>query len=212
MRSHYYFVLAVAISALPNASFAATAYSGACAAPSPQFTAEKATSFLEAPAAFLSNFAEGGGALSSAIRDLVTIRPETLEGIPSLSEAATPEQNSAIGAGLGTAAAICVVSQPATAIDIQAAALKSGSSDLLTSFTSITGDIPTNVTPASDPTGESTAGGGRSSAPPQQAGGVTDTGTQTQSLSTARITTVNNVFSAVAAAPAVAVSPVSPTN
>lgn len=206
-----YFVLAIALLGLPDASFAATAYSGACASPSPQINAEKATSFLEAPAAFLTNFAEGGGALSSAIRDLVTIRPETLEGIQSLSEAATPEQNSAIGAGLGTAAAICVVSQPATAIDIQAAALKSGSNDLLTSFTSITGDIPTNVTPGSDPTGESVPGGGRGNTPSQSAGGVTGSSDSPQSFSAAR-TTVNNVFAAAAAAPAVVVSPVSPTN
>lgn len=207
----YYFVLAVALLGLPDAGFAATAYGGACAPASSQMTAEKATDFLDAPAAFLASYADGGGALSSAIRDLVTIRPETLEGIQSLSEAATPEQNSAIGAGLGTAAAICVVSQPATAIDIQAAALKSGSNDLLTSFASITGDIPTNVTPGSDPTGESTAGGGRGGTPIQQAGGVTGSGDSPQSLSAAR-TTVNNVFSAVAAAPAVVVSPVSPTN
>lgn len=204
-----YFVLAVVLLG-PEASFAATAYSGACASPSPQVNAEKAISFLEAPAAFLANFAEGGGALSSAIRDLVTIRPETLEGIQSLSEAATPEQNSAIGSGLGTAAAICVVSQPATAIDIQAAALKSGSNDLLTSFTSITGDIPTNVTPSSDPTGESTAGGGKGNTPSQSAGGVTGSNDNPQSLSAARV--VNNVFAAAAAAPAVVVSPVSPTN
>jgi hypothetical protein len=206
-----YFVLAAAFLGLPDASFAATAYSGACASPSPQITAEKATNFLEAPAALLANYADGGGALSSAIRDLVSTRPETLEGIQSLSEAATPDQNSAIGAGLGTAAAICVVSQPATAMDIQAAALKSGSNELLTSFTSITGDIPTNVTPGSDPTGESTAGGGKGGGTPtQQAGGVTGT-SDTQSFSAAR-TTINNVFSAVAAAPAVVVSPVSPTN
>jgi hypothetical protein len=210
MRLHY-FVLAVVLLGLPDASFAATAYSGACAPASPQITAEKATNFLEAPAALLANFADGGGALSSAIRDLVTIRPETLEGISSLAEAATPEQNSAIGAGLGTAAAICVVSQPATAIDIQAAALKSGSNDLLTSFTSITGDIPTNVTPGSDPTGESTAGGGRGGTPSQSAGGVTGSSASPQSFSPASLT-VNNVFAAAAAAPAVVVSPVSPTN
>lgn len=210
MRLHY-FVLSVVLLGLPDASFAATAYSGACAPASSQITAERATNFLDAPAAFLTSYADGGGALSSAIRDLVTIRPETLEGIPSLAEAATPEQNSAIGAGLGTAAAICVVSQPATAIDIQAAALKSGSNDLLTSFTSITGDIPTNVTPGSDPTGESTAGGGRGNTPSQSAGGVTGSSASSQSFSPASLT-VTNVFSAAAAAPAVVVSPVSPTN
>ncbi len=207
-----YFVLAVALLGLPDASFAATAYSGACASPSPQVTAEKATSFLEAPAAFLAGYADGGGALASAIRDLVTIRPETLEGIVSLAEAATPDQNRAIGSGLGTAAAICVVSQPATAMDIQAVALKTGNEDLVSSFTGITGDIPTNVTPGSDPTGESTAGGGQgNNTTPQQAGGVSGAGDNTPSFSAAR-TTVNNVFSAVAAAPAVVVSPVSPTN
>ena len=82
-----YFVLAAAFLGLPDASFAATAYSGACASPSPQITAEKATSFLDAPAALLANYADGGGALSSAIRDLVSTRPETLEGIQSLCEA-----------------------------------------------------------------------------------------------------------------------------
>jgi hypothetical protein len=211
MRLHY-FVLAVAILALPDASFAATAYGGACAPASAQVDAEKATSFLDSPPAFLANFADGGGALSSAIRDLVTIRPETLEGIQSLAGAATPEQNRAIGAGLGTAAAICVVSQPATAMDIQAAALKSNNEELLTSFASITGDIPSNAIAGSDPTGESTAGGGRGGTPVQQAGGGSaSAGDNTPSFAAAR-TSVNNVLSAVAAAPAVVVSPVSPTN
>ena len=206
-----YFVLAIAILARADAILAATAYSGACAAPSPQVSAERAISFLDAPAAFLGDFADGGGALASAIRDLVTIRPETLEGITSLSEAATPEQNRAIGAGLGTAAAMCVASQPATAMDIQAAALKSNNEELLTSFTGITGDIPSNAVPGSDPTGESTAGGGRGATPVRQAGGSSNAGEGPQSFSPAR-TSVNNVLSAVAAAPVVVVSPVSPTN
>jgi hypothetical protein len=209
MRSSY-FIMGLLFLALPDVSFAATAYSGACAPASPQVNAEKATTFLDQPAALLANFADGGGALSSTIRDLVTIRPETLEGIPSLSQAASGDQNRAIGAGLGTAASICVLSQPATAMDIQAAALKTSNDELVNAFVSITGDIPSNAVAGSDPTGESVTGGGRGTTATPSAGGA---GANAGSLSfSAGSLSVSNVFSAVAAAPAVVVSPVSPTN
>jgi hypothetical protein len=207
-----YFGLSALLLALPDVSFAATAYSGACAPASAQVNAEKATNFLDQPPGLLVNFADGGGALSSAIRDLVTVRPETLEGIPSLAQAASSDQNRAIGAGLGTAASICVLSQPATAMDIQAAALKSSNEDLINAFVSITGDIPTNAIAGSDPTGESIPGGGRGNLVTATPGGVTSASSISFSAGSARVNSGNNVFSAVAAAPAVVVAPVSPTN
>jgi hypothetical protein len=211
------FLVGVLFFGFPNVSFAATAYSGACATPTAQVNAEKAISFLDQPPAFLANFADGGGALSSAIRDLVTTRPETLEGISSLSQAASPDQNRAIGAGLGTAAAICVLNQPATAMDIQAAVLKTSNEQLISAFVSITGDIPTSAVPGSDPTGESTNGGGQGNTSTPPAGGGVTGPSPSMSFSTGAAASTsspnaNNVFSAAFAAPRVVVSPVSPTN
>ena len=142
----------------------------------------------------------------------MTVRPETLEGIPSLAQAASSDQNRAIGAGLGTAASICVLSQPATAMDIQAAALKSSNEDLINAFVSITGDIPTNAIAGSDPTGESISGGGRGNLVTATPGGVTSASSISFSAGSVTVNRGNNVFSAVAAAPAVVVAPVSPTN
>ncbi|WP_244550204.1 hypothetical protein [Bradyrhizobium sp. cf659] len=153
------------------AAFAATGVSAGCGANTGTVSAERATDFLANPGALLDQFKDGQGGLASAVRDLLTARPETVEGIASLAKASSADQSRAIGAGLGTAASVCVLSQPGVAQLIQEAVLKTDNPDLIQSFTSITGDIATEVTAGADPTGETTAGGGPGSTAAEARGG-----------------------------------------
>jgi len=159
------------------AAFGATGVSSSCVANNTgAVSAERATDFLANPSGLLDQFKDGQGGLASAVRDLLTARPETVEGIASLAKASSADQSRAIGAGLGTAASVCVLSQPGVAQLIQEAVLKTENPDLIQSFTSITGDIPTEATNGADPTGETTAGGGPgSTAAEARGGGATST-------------------------------------
>ncbi|QDF36207.2 hypothetical protein FJN17_00710 [Bradyrhizobium symbiodeficiens] len=158
--------------AATSAAFGATGVSTGCVANSGIISAERATDFLANPGALLDQFKDGQGGLASAVRDLLTARPETIEGIASLAKASSTDQSRAIGAGLGTAASVCVLSQPQVAQLIQEAVLKTDNPELIQSFTSITGDIPTEATNGADPTGETTAGGGPGSTAAEARGGA----------------------------------------
>lgn len=138
---------------------------------------ERATQFLEKPEALLDQFKDGQGGLASQVRDLLTNRPETLEGMRSLAKASSEDQGRAIGAGMGTAAAVCVLSQPQFAQQIQETALKSEKAGLIQSFTSITGDIQTEAISGADATGDTTAGGGEGATADQGRGGAVSSST-----------------------------------
>lgn len=167
---------ALALFAGTPAAFGATGVSTGCVANTGAVSAERATDFLANPSALLDQFKDGQGGLASAVRDLMTARPETVEGISSLAKASSTDQSRAIGAGLGTAASVCVLSQPGVAQQIQEAVLKTENPDLIQSFTSITGDIPTEAITGADPTGETTAGGGPgSTAAEARSGGAANT-------------------------------------
>lgn len=163
---------ALALFAGMPAAFGATGVSSGCVANTGVVSAERATDFLANPGGLLDQFKDGQGGLASAVRDLLTARPETVDGIASLAKASSADQSRAIGAGLGTAASVCVLSQPGVAQLIQEAVLKTENPDLIQSFTSITGDIPTEATNGADPTGETTAGGGPASTAAEARGGA----------------------------------------
>ncbi|MDH2343422.1 hypothetical protein [Bradyrhizobium sp. SSUT77] len=135
-------------------------------------TSERAIQFLGNPEALLSQFKDGQGGLASQIRDMLTNRPETLEGMGSLAKASSDDQGRAIGAGMGTAAAVCVLTQPQFAQQIQEVVLKTDKPGLIQSFTSITGDIPTEAITGADANGDTTAGGGQAAAAEPRAGGA----------------------------------------
>ncbi|MGX1325087.1 hypothetical protein AB7M17_008540 [Bradyrhizobium sp. USDA 377] len=170
---------ALAMFAGTSAAFGATGVSSGCVANTGIVSAERATDFLANPSGLLDQFKDGQGGLASAVRDLLTARPETVEGIVSLAKASSADQSRAIGAGLGTAASTCVLSQPQVAQLIQEAVLRTENPDLITSFTSITGDIPTEATNGADPTGETTAGGGPGSTAAEARGGAASSTTPT---------------------------------
>ncbi|MET4069691.1 hypothetical protein ABID58_004495 [Bradyrhizobium sp. S3.2.6] len=140
--------------------------------PNPAITSERATQFLGNPEALLDQFKDGQGGLAAQVRDLLTNRPESLEGMASLAKSSSDDQGRAIGAGMGTAAAVCVLTQPQFAQEIQAVVLKTEKPGLIQSFTSITGEIPTEAITGADANGDTTAGGGQAAAPEPRAGGA----------------------------------------
>ncbi|MCP3373895.1 hypothetical protein [Bradyrhizobium cajani] len=173
LAGHFTLIVAgLALLAGTPSAFGATGVSTGCVANTGIVSAERATDFLANPGALLDQFKDGQGGLASAVRDLMTARPETVEGVVSLAKASSADQSRAIGAGLGTAASVCVLSQPGVAQLIQEAVLKTENPDLIQSFTSITGDIPTEATNGADPTGETTAGGGAGSTAAEARGGA----------------------------------------
>ena len=203
--------LVIALLLAPSTSNAATAVDVACAPAAAGVTAEKATQFLDNPAGLLAGIPEGEeGRLSAAVRDFATMRPETVEGIGSLSSASSPAQNRAIGAGLGTAASTCVLGHPATAMAIQEAVLRTENNDLIQSFVSITGDVPTTAIPGSDPNGESIAGGGRATTAAPAAGSVSSSTSTTFTGASAPSTTT--FFSAASVTSINPLAQTSPTN
>ncbi|WP_420103469.1 hypothetical protein [Bosea sp. (in: a-proteobacteria)] len=133
---------------------------GACGT-LPDMTAERAAAFLNQPAALLGQASNIGGSLAAAIRDFAITRPETLSGVPALANDASADQLRAIGAGLGTAAAMCALSQPNTALRIQETVLATNKPEVVNAYTSIVGDVATEAIPELPATGETTAGGAR---------------------------------------------------
>jgi len=195
-------------------SAAAPAADGGCVPNSKLVTAERATQFLENPDALLAQYKEGQGALASEIRDLLTIRPETLEGMASLSRASSIDQSRAIGAGLGTAASVCVLTQPAFAQQIQEVVLKTENPALIQSFVSITGDIPTEAITGADANGDTTAGGGRGTTERERAGAVPTSNTPFLTQSAGSIptaTTTQTLFGPASVTGTPGLTPVSPS-
>jgi hypothetical protein len=207
----FYLVMLVAGGMAPVAAAPA---SGGCV-PNPSLvSAERATSFLENPEALLSQYKDGQGGLASEIRDMLMTRPETLEGIASLSKASSADQSRAIGAGLGTAASVCVLTQPAFAQQIQEVVLKAENPPLIQAFVSITGDIPTEAITGADPNGDTTAGGGRGTTSTPSPGSVTSNGgiTFNGGGGAAASTNTTTLFTTAAAGTPSVLTPVSPTN
>ncbi|MET4389264.1 hypothetical protein ABIB73_005033 [Bradyrhizobium sp. F1.4.3] len=160
-------------------------------------TSERAIQFLDKPEALLDRFKDGQGGLASQVRDLLTNRPETLEGMGSLAKASSDDQGRAVGAGMGTAAAVCVLTQPQFAQQIQAVVLKTENAGLIQSFASITGDIPTEAITGADANGDTTAGGGQGTTAEQRGGGTINS-TPTSSFTSGPSPTVqtNTLFAA----------------
>lgn len=207
-------IISLLIGAIGTGGLKAAPGTGGCVPASNLVSAERATQFLENPAALLDQFKEGQGSLASQVRDFLTVRPETLEGVASLAKASSADQSRAIGAGLGTAASVCVLTQPAFAQQIQEVVLKTENPELIRSFVSITGDIPTEATAGADATGDTSAGGGQGTTATERAGAVPTSNTPfvTETAGTAVTpTSTTAVFTAASLAGSSASTPVSPS-
>jgi len=121
---------------LPKASFAAcTNDTGA---------AQNASSFLGNPSSLLSgpNGSRTPSEISADVRDFVAANPQALARVIGLLKAGglTPEQQKAIGTGLGLAAGICIRPDPAFAAEIQTQLVATDSTDAKTAYAAITGN------------------------------------------------------------------------
>lgn len=201
---HYILGLALLASSTLSAMAQGQAGNGPCGSV-PDMTAERATQFLDSPGAILDQYRDITGGLAVTVRDLAIGRPESLGGMVTLANQASPDQLRAIGAGLGTAAAVCALSQPGTAQRIQEAVLATNKPEIVNAYTSIVGEVPTEAIPELPQTGETTAGGGR---------GVQRTAEPTGG-STVPVSSSGSLFAALGAASRQSTAPlvaVSPTN
>jgi hypothetical protein len=100
------------------------------------------TQFLNNPSELLGKAPNGGPELVSAVRDLVTTDPATLQLILNQLANANKDQKSAIGAGLAQAAKIVVRTNPGFANEIQQAILNTKDQDVVLAFAAGAGDRP----------------------------------------------------------------------
>lgn len=174
MRSARGILVAVGFAVASSAPALAQNVAGAgpCASV-PDMTAERASQFLGQPGSLFEQSSTLPGSLAMMVRDLTMSRPESIPGMVALANLAAPDQLRAIGAGLGTAAAVCALSQPATAQRIQEAVLATNKPEIVLAYTSIVGEVQTEAVPDLPATGETTPGGGRGVATtPASSGGA----------------------------------------
>ena len=100
------------------------------------------TTFLSNPSDLMTRSPNGGAEMVSAIRDLVTADPATLQPVLNLLANATKEQKTAIGSALAQAAKIVVRTNPALATEIQQAILNTRDQDVVLAFAAGAGDVP----------------------------------------------------------------------
>jgi hypothetical protein len=97
--------------------------------------------FLANPAQVLQQFPNGGPRLISLIRDAALKDPSALSSIIALLTSADPDQQMAIGSGLGQAAQLSVKTNQAYANQIQQDLTASGNQNALLAFAGVTGNV-----------------------------------------------------------------------
>jgi hypothetical protein len=166
-------LLAVGVfAASSTSSMAATQGSAPCVPNAQAVTPEQVSQFLANPQSLLTEFKEGQGGLASRVRDLLTTHPETLDSFGALAKASSEDQSRAIGAGAGTAASICVLTQQTFAELIAQAVLSTDNPALIHSYQTITGDVATEAINGGPAAGDDTAGGGFAKNTSRQEGGL----------------------------------------
>lgn len=120
-----------------------------------------ADAFLANPSGLLGTYPLGGGAMVSAVRDLVQADPKTVDALLTLVASANEDQKNAIGTGLGLAAMALVRTNPQEGTIIQDAIVKLNDKTLLASYAAVTGNLSIA---AAGGAGAGGAGGGGESA------------------------------------------------
>ena len=131
-----------------------------------QGTQSPVDQFIANPSQALKNYPNGGPQLISLIRDVAMQHPEALSAIIALLPNAGPDQQAAIGSGLGQAAQLSVKTNPQYANQIQQALTASGFENAIVAFSAATG----NVNIASTGPGGGGGGGGGVGGPTGQNG------------------------------------------
>jgi len=145
MRCRQSVLRAVAVAALAAplvaGSIAGSVSPAAAAVYTPQqaLPAPTIQQFLANPSGLLTQFPNGGPDLAKMVRDLAASNPQTLSALIGLLRGATPEQASAIGAGLGQAAELAVNTDPDYATEIQTAVVTASNDSAMVAFSAVVG-------------------------------------------------------------------------
>jgi hypothetical protein len=139
------------------AMVAMAAFMSAAPAAAQTSTNQQVQQFLANPSQVLQQYQNGGAQLISLVRDVATSHPEALATIMSLIASANPDQQAAIGSGLGQAAQIVARTNPDYAAQIQQAVAASGNNTVQTAYAGATGNT---VIGAAGGGGGGAAGGG----------------------------------------------------
>lgn len=134
-KGHPAFHAGIALFAAASIGFA-TAAQAACYPPENQLPRDQIENFIKNPSALLSSNPGGGGNLVSSSLKLVASDSATLPLIVQLLSGATPQQRSAIGAGLAAAVQACLVPDQAFAGEIQSQLAATGDRIALMAFVS----------------------------------------------------------------------------
>jgi hypothetical protein len=121
---------------IPGSSFAAcTNDAGA---------AQNASNFISNPASLLNgpNGPRNSAEISAAVRDFVAANPQALAAVIALLKGTglSPDQQKAIGTGLGLAAGVCIRPDPAFAAEIQTQLAGTDATDAKTAYAAVTGN------------------------------------------------------------------------
>jgi hypothetical protein len=164
--------------------------------------------FLANPAQVLQQFSKGGPELISLVRDAAMKDPSALKAILGLLANADPDQQMAIGSGLGQAAQLSLRTNQAYANQIQQDLAASGSQNAILAFAGVTGNVQTAATGGGGggggiggPTGGFTAFGGSNN------GNSTFGGSNYQTASQNYFTGSGHSFGGGASLPGKSVSP-----
>ena len=131
--------IVVAASVLLSAPVLTAPASAAVYSPQQALPSAAVQQFLANPQGLLSQYPNGGPQLTKAIRDLAASDPSTLATIVGLLKSASPDQATAIGAGLGQVAELAVSADPAFADQIQTAVVSSQNVSAVVAFSAVVG-------------------------------------------------------------------------
>lgn len=102
--------------------------------------------FLANPGQVMQQYPSGGPQFISLVRDAALQNPSALSSIIALLKTANPDQQMAIGSGLGQAAQLSVRTNQAYANQIQQDLAASGVQNAIIAFAGVTGNVQTAAT------------------------------------------------------------------
>jgi hypothetical protein len=126
----------------------------------PSLPASVVSTFMASPNQLLTQFPGAGPQLTKQVRELLGSDKNTLPALITLLKLASPDQQTAIAAGLAQAAKAYASNDPAFANQVQTEVAATGIPDVIKAYASIAGDTGTAATGG----GGGTGGGGPNTA------------------------------------------------
>lgn len=138
MRAHR---LAFAIASAALLLIANDAFAAPCVTPAA--TAQQIADFRANPRGLLNAASSDMQAIETAVRDLVGTEPALANDVIALAQLSTPQQQTAIAAGLAQAAIACQGTDPQSAQAIQVAVASMPDGQFQAAFAAVVGDVAT---------------------------------------------------------------------